>query len=837
MLASFLAASKSQQEQEDTNMSAVDPEEGKSTRHALARQRKGLGRYRKGRQLGQGAFGTVYQGIDQLTGEFVAIKEVLVENLNSDEEIRNEFDLLQKLSHKNIVRYIDFEFNRDNTVLRIYLEYIDGGSLASIVKQYGRLSEHVCRTYMAQVLCGLQYLHSKGVLHRDIKPANLLVSIDASVKLADFGASKKIEGGAEGLTETKFVGTPAYVAPEAIKGKHTFAGDLWSLGCTLLELTTAKTPWVGVIQYSDVRDFIKQIAEADVTPPIPDFLSDECQDFLVRCLQRDVSKRADCEELLNHSFLKFDEQEEESGEEYEEDEEMEEEEEPVLSTMDMLFKTTNLDSTKIDTDLVLGDPAIASPTLQATLTAPLTVPTPSASPIMGLVPNPNSKSMSKLKKSPQVQLSPGRGAEGGAMEPPEGWFTPTPKLVLKEVESDNEADDMCGLFIAAHHCNDVVAKGFFTTFERRDGAIDGNNTNPLTASVESPLHNSQHLVAKGLASPPSLYNTRLGSESMMTEDAVNYVSISGTPDGLITLDLKAQEAIRGEHIPEQLTFKFDVFFNEKTTPKELFKRIGDPLIHTLMRSKTPGKKVTITCAGMPYSGKSQTVIGKDNVYHETQMGFLPLIIKKLYEDYSSTHEFYIASMCCRKEKKGVFDNLNHKLISGVADWNILRTCVLKQAKTWRDAVSDLDLSKLAFLGVKSPHMLVFESRKRGKNTVTGTLFVTLFYGRQWTYWLNGLTFLVHHYFLYTHAISDSSIRTTEGTETVHEELARYTSNEFFGIVEQIYKDEESMNYILHNFHGLSGHLDEIVSSLNALGSATRQAPKADVTSNNDDGEG
>eukprot|EP01064_Diplonema_japonicum_P012749 TRINITY_DN20121_c0_g1_i1.p1 TRINITY_DN20121_c0_g1~~TRINITY_DN20121_c0_g1_i1.p1 ORF type:complete len:829 (+),score=179.76 TRINITY_DN20121_c0_g1_i1:43-2529(+) len=828
-------------------MSTVaDTEEGKSTRHALARQRKGLGRYRKGRQLGQGAFGTVYQGIDQLTGQFVAIKEVRVENLNSDEEVRNEFDLLQKLSHKNIVRYIDFEYNRDNTVLRIYLEYIDGGSLASIVKQYGRLSEHVCRTYMRQVLCGLEYLHRNGVMHRDIKPANLLVSIDATVKLADFGASKKVQDGAEGLHETKFVGTPAYVAPEAIRGKHTFAADIWSLGCTLLELCTAKTPWVGVITYTDVRDFIKQVAESEVTPPIPDFLSDDCQNFLVGCLQRDVKKRATCVELLKPPHHPFLNEHDEDEEDYEEDEELEEEDEdedtqPVLSTMDMLFKTTNLDSTRIDTELILGDPAIASPPMQPSAST-AAVAVPSASPILGLAANPSSsKSMSKLKKSPQVQVSPAK-AVGGAREPPEGWFTPTPKLMVLKTpdeadETDDEQDDMCGLFIAVHHCNDVVAKGFFTTFERRDGAIEPTNSssNLMSASMESPLQASGNQGPKGLVSPPSLYNTRLGSESMMTEDAANYVKISGTPDGLITLDLSSQEAVM-ESVPEQRTFKFDVFFNEKTTPKELFRRIGYPVIHTLMRGKTPGKKVTITCAGMPYSGKSQTVIGKDNVYHESQMGFLPLIIKKLYDDFSTTHEFYISSMCCRKEKKGVFDNLNHKLISGVSDWDVLRKQVLKRATSWEEAVADLDLSKLAFLGVKSPHMLVFESREKATGVVTGTLFITLFYGRQWTYWLNGLTFLVHHYFVYTH-LSDSN--RSEGTDALHEELQRYTSNEFFGIVEEIYKDNESMNYILHNFHGLSGHLDEIISSLNALGSATRQAPKADVaiTSGNDDGEG
>ena len=205
---------------------------------------------------------------------------------------------------------------------------------------------------------------------------------------------------------------------------------------------------------------------------------------------------------------------------------------------------------------------------------------------------------------------------------------------------------------------------------------------------------------------------------------------------------------------------------------------------------------------------------------------------------NQTFPFYVFStfQSFSQEKKGVFDNINHKLLDGVSDWSVLRDEVLQRADTWEAAVEDLDLSKLAFLGVKSPHMLVIEARKKGSGVVQGTLFVTLFYGRQWTYWLNGLTFLVHHYFVYTNSMagSQSQVLSSGGGDSrmgdlpsqdsakLKAELRRYVSNEFFGIVEQIYKDPLSMNYVLHNFHGLAAHLDEISSSLSALGSATRQ---------------
>ena len=115
----------------------------------------------------------------------------------------------------------------------------------------------------------------------------------------------------------------------------------------------------------------------------------------------------------------------------------------------------------------------------------------------------------------------------------------------------------------------------------------------------------------------------------------------------MTIDLSAQHEADAS-IPRELRYKFDVFFNESTTPTQLFQRIGSPIIRTLMRGRTMGKKVSITCCGMPYSGKSQTVIGRDNASKRGQMGFLPLIIQKLYEEFGTSHDFYLSSMCCRK---------------------------------------------------------------------------------------------------------------------------------------------------------------------------------------------
>eukprot|EP01060_Flectonema_neradi_P032840 TRINITY_DN5322_c0_g1_i1.p1 TRINITY_DN5322_c0_g1~~TRINITY_DN5322_c0_g1_i1.p1 ORF type:complete len:840 (+),score=125.22 TRINITY_DN5322_c0_g1_i1:45-2564(+) len=824
--------------------SATSPsEENRGSRHARARQRKGLGRYRKGKKLGQGAFGSVYLGIDQLSGEMVAIKELQVDSLSSDTEVRNEFDLLRTLQHPNIVRYIDYEFveGSTNSTLRIYLEYVDGGSMASVLKQYGGLCERVCSKYVHQTILGLKYLHESGVIHRDIKPANLLVNSSGEVKLADFGASKKLSDGATTLTETKFIGTPAYIAPEAIRGKHTFAADIWSVGCTLLELVTGRNVWVGTITYDGVADFIKQISENTVMPTIPEELSDECRDFISRCMQRDPKTRASCEELLQHPFLVInsDNETETESEVYEEEEDFgsdEDENKPIMSTMDVLFQTTDLDSTNIDY-VGLGEPVLENKPLAQTSG------------------NPNGRSMAKLKapgnvtKSPQTTVTPSKGNKG-AKQPRDGWFTPMQTPIQTVDEPLEEAQTLAGLFIAAHHCNDMVAKGFFPCIEskrsRKEESFDLET--PLESAslrLETPLQSaSLRLESPFRRASPSLYNSRLesGVSGMFSDDQQqhNYIKVEGTPDGLVKihLDELGFSCSSSPTTSKVFTFKFDVFFNEKTTPFFLFKNIGVPIIRSLMKSKTANKRVSITCAGMPYSGKSQTVIGTDNVFIKSQMGFLPYLIKQLYEEYSKTHLFYVSSMTCRKGKEGIFDNIHHRLIQGVADWDILRLSVLELSETWENALDILDLSKLAFLGVKSPHMLAIEVRSRSQpEQVVATLHVTLFYGRQWTYWLNGLTLLCHHYFAYSNpscSLSQNDSEAVLGPPQIEEDLRRYTTNEFFGIVEQIYRDQTSMNYILHNFHSLAGHVDEIVSSLSALESATTQAPKFALDENDDE---
>lgn len=123
----------------------------------------------------------------------------------------------------------------------ILARYCENGSLHSICKNFGKFPENLVALYMAQVLNGLLYLHEQGVIHRDIKGANILTTKEGLVKLADFGVATRKDNG---LHESSVVGTPYWMAPEVIElAGATTASDIWSLGCTVIELLDGKPPY------------------------------------------------------------------------------------------------------------------------------------------------------------------------------------------------------------------------------------------------------------------------------------------------------------------------------------------------------------------------------------------------------------------------------------------------------------------------------------------------------------------------------------------------------------------------------------------------------------------
>ncbi|XP_024969926.1 mitogen-activated protein kinase kinase kinase YODA-like [Cynara cardunculus var. scolymus] len=259
-------------------------------------------RWKKGKLLGRGSFGHVYVGFNSESGEMCAMKEVTLfsddaKSKESAKQLGQEVSLLSRLSHPNIVQYYGSEMVDDK--LYIYLEYVSGGSIYKILQEYGQLGELAIRSYTQQILSGLAYLHAKNTIHRDIKGANILVDPNGRVKVADFGMAKHITGQTCPLS---FKGSPYWMAPEIIKNTtgSNLAVDIWSLGCTVLEMATTKPPWS---QYEGVAALFK-IGNSKELPAIPDHLSDEGKDFVRQCLQRNPQHRPTAAQLLDHCFVR-----------------------------------------------------------------------------------------------------------------------------------------------------------------------------------------------------------------------------------------------------------------------------------------------------------------------------------------------------------------------------------------------------------------------------------------------------------------------------------------------------------------------------------------------------
>ncbi|KAL9030914.1 MAG: hypothetical protein Q9196_001022 [Gyalolechia fulgens] len=259
------------------------------------RRRLSNGRQQLGDCLGKGAFGSVFRALNMGTGETVAVKQVKLADLPKSElrVITLEIDLLKNLDHPNIVKYHGFVKSTES--LNIILEYCENGSLHSISKNFGKFPENLVGLYMSQVLHGLLYLHEQGVIHRDIKGANILTTKQGLVKLADFGVATRTTT----LHESSVVGTPYWMAPEVIElSGATTASDIWSLGCTVIELLDGKPPYHKLQPMHALFRIVN-----DDHPPLPEGASPIVRDFLMQCFQKDPNLRVSARKLLKHPWI------------------------------------------------------------------------------------------------------------------------------------------------------------------------------------------------------------------------------------------------------------------------------------------------------------------------------------------------------------------------------------------------------------------------------------------------------------------------------------------------------------------------------------------------------
>lgn len=287
-----------------TGGSPRDRARNRGSRHREPPSEHSPARFEKLKEIGKGAFGTVYIGRNTKSGELIAIKEMAVEDCG---ELEVEYRLLEGIgSHPNVVEVIGYEVGKRHA--RLFLEWVAGGSLADVLKMRRISEEGLLANYVRQILLGLQFLHDNNILHRDIKPRNILVTHKGELKLTDFGLSRHLASIGQ---QTRCCGTPVYMSPECMDGRFSVGSDIWAVGATMTEMITGRLPW----SHIDPQIFSNQMAlmmhiakykgEVSHHPVVPPAgsVSEECRSFMLKCFAATPTERGTCADLLAHPFL------------------------------------------------------------------------------------------------------------------------------------------------------------------------------------------------------------------------------------------------------------------------------------------------------------------------------------------------------------------------------------------------------------------------------------------------------------------------------------------------------------------------------------------------------
>eukprot|EP01138_Halocafeteria_seosinensis_P007828 gb/GECG01007998.1/.p1 GENE.gb/GECG01007998.1/~~gb/GECG01007998.1/.p1 ORF type:complete len:468 (+),score=58.44 gb/GECG01007998.1/:1-1404(+) len=283
----------------------------------------------------------LYRGLDLVRGVPIAVKEMRGERKGiSALEVLKEMDDFHAIQHENVVQYYGCEWDNNSDTFYMLMEYMPGKSLSDVLREFNTMDTTIIQKYMADITSAVKHLHDNGIVHGDIKPSNVLLDDNGVAKLTDFDnaflksedpepndASEPLgvfgrlsaqaenrnrgnDGGEQQLGGKVFhrgpkcPGTPYYLAPEVAldMDRLSFPADIWSVGCTALELATGIAPWKDEFN-NDMVSLMKCLREQHRIPQVPDELDPDLADFIYQCLHCDPTQRYTALQLALHDFV------------------------------------------------------------------------------------------------------------------------------------------------------------------------------------------------------------------------------------------------------------------------------------------------------------------------------------------------------------------------------------------------------------------------------------------------------------------------------------------------------------------------------------------------------
>jgi 5'-AMP-activated protein kinase catalytic alpha subunit len=259
---------------------------------------KTIGAYYMGKTIGEGTFGKVKLGTHSLTGEKVAIKILEKDRIKDTadvERVAREIHILQLIRHPNIIQL--YEIIETPKQLYLIMEFASGGELFDYIVANTRVKERVACKFFQQILAGVDYIGKLGIVHRDLKPENLLLEHDDNIKIVDFGLGNTYKPGEKLKTAC---GSPCYAAPEMIAGKEYdgLKADIWSCGIILFALVCGYLPF----EDPNTSELYKKILNGE--PKCAEFVSEECQDLILRILTKDPEERYTIAQIRGHPWFR-----------------------------------------------------------------------------------------------------------------------------------------------------------------------------------------------------------------------------------------------------------------------------------------------------------------------------------------------------------------------------------------------------------------------------------------------------------------------------------------------------------------------------------------------------